>query len=111
MKRNPVIDVTLPEHRPYMMAGVAPTKGTAKTLYGVRVVEVHSESYVSEDLQFEANRYVASRDGTGFSGWIVSRRASTNETSDPITTKREALTLLAGWSAEYAEERAARARR
>ena len=110
MKRNAIIEVTLPEHRPYIMAGVALPTGTLKTMFGVRVVEVHSESYVSEDLQFEANRYVASRDGTGFSGWIVSRRASTNETSDPIATKREALTLLARWSVEYAEKRAARRR-
>lgn len=102
MKRNPTIDVTPPEDRPYLMAGVAPVTGTLRTLHGVRVVEINPESYVSECLRFEAVRYVASRDGTGFSGWIVRSRTSNGNYSDPIATKREALTELAEQSAKHA---------
>jgi hypothetical protein len=108
VKRNPVVNVTLPEDRPYLMAGVAPATGTLRTLHGVRVVEINSESYVSECLHFEAVRYVASRDGTGFSGWIVRSRTSNSNYSDPIATKREALTELAEQSAKHAARRSDR---
>jgi hypothetical protein len=101
MKRNPTVCVTPPEDRPYIMAGVAPVTGTLRTLHGVRVVEVSSENYVSECLRFEAVRYVASRDGTGFTGWIVRSCTSSGDYSDPISTKRDALAALAERSAEH----------
>ena len=108
MKRNPTVEITPPEYREFLVKGVPPATGTLKTLYGVRVIEVSNESYVSEDLRFEASRVVASRDGTGFTGWVVREAMGNGNYSDSIATKREAIIELARWAKQDAEERAAR---
>jgi hypothetical protein len=82
------------------------TYGTPRTLYGRRVVEMHSEFYLSENLRFEAVRY-SGFIGMPRGGWLVRPRFN-GESSDPIATKREAIELLAEWSAEHAAKSAVR---
>jgi hypothetical protein len=107
MKRNATVCLTRPEDLQYLAPGVTPATGTLRTLYGLRVIETKGGSYVSEDLHFEAVRFYKGRDGIDWSGWIV-RETMGKDHSDPIATKREALTELVRWAKQDAEERAAR---
>lgn len=75
--------------------GAPPLWGTAKTINGLRVIEVTSELYVTPDLEVEAMRNYQSR-GDGSSGWIVSNQR-TRDYSDPISTKAEALRAMVDW--------------
>lgn len=85
-----------------VFAGVPRILGTLKTLYGRRVIELNSESYLSADQRFEAVRY-SSFIGMPRVGWLV-RPCFNRESSDPIATKREAIMPLANRSADHAKK-------
>lgn len=103
MRRNEEVDV-----QPDAPKGIPHLKGTRKTLFGRRVIEISPTFYKSDDLRFEASKH-SRVDGDYFTGWLVrdTSRGVSGGYSDPIATKREAIELLADWSARDATERAA----
>lgn len=83
MKEGTQIDITqgLGPHRIY---------GTVKKLYGVLVIEVNKNFYVSTCLNVTAEKKAASR-GDEETGWIVSYE---RDASNPIQYKNTALKLM-----------------
>ena len=74
--------------------------GTIKRVCGVEVVEVHSGYYLSLDLTVTVRQLAGENCGTTRRGrWIIE---SGGDNSDLISTKRDALTAMAGWAVQPA---------
>ena len=62
--------------------------GTLKTVYGVRVIEVHTGYYASADLQWEACRAESGRE------WNVYSADHRTDAASYITTRRAAIEAM-----------------
>lgn len=82
--------------------------GTLKTVFGVKVVEVHSRFYHSPDLRLQVRQLADEHCNTPSRGrWIIEDEQD-RSVSDPIPTKREAFEALVEWQKYNAERDAAR---
>ena len=78
--------------------------GVRKVVHGVPVVEVHKDWYFSPDLRVSANRQYKS-EGAAENGWIVVDELHPHlGHSEHISTKPEALRLMAEWAKRLSQE-------